>query len=74
MCFPIKTVCITTKDKNCPYITAGLKTSIKEKKRLERLSVLFYQHLVRFLKKTLSCCLTNFLEQNNIITELSAWI
>ena len=23
-CFPIKTVCITTKDKNCPYITSGL--------------------------------------------------
>lgn len=38
-CFPITNVRIKNKDVNCPYITSGLKASIKEKKRLERLSV-----------------------------------
>lgn len=39
VCFPRRNMCITNKEEACPYITSGLKTSIKEKKRLERLSV-----------------------------------
>lgn len=38
-CFPLQNVCVTNKEKMCPYITSGLKASIKEKKRLERLSI-----------------------------------
>ena len=38
-CFPLKNVCVSNKEKICPYITPGLKASIKEKKRLERLSI-----------------------------------
>lgn len=37
-CFPIKQMCIHRKHDISPYITSALKTSIKEKHRLERLA------------------------------------
>ena len=38
-CFPIKKFHVGKKDMISPHITLGLKTSIKERKRLERLSI-----------------------------------
>ncbi len=38
-CFPVKKVKVNNKYNRSPYITTGLKTSIKEKHRLEKLAV-----------------------------------
>ena len=37
--FPLRNIRTNKKDELCPYITTGLKNSIKERKRLERLSI-----------------------------------
>ena len=56
-CFLLKNVCVTNKEKMCPYITSGLKASIKEKKRLERLSIkwpLSYREKYRIYRNKLT--------------------